>query len=350
MIRYFTSEQVSMGHPDKVCDQISDAILDAYLEQDKNSRVAVESLIKNDNIIVAGEVSSSAKVDINKVIHNVLSDIKIDGEYNITNLIDKQSSDIALGVDIGGAGDQGIMFGYACNETKECLPLAYVLAIKALINLKNLNHPKLKPDAKSQVTVKYIGNKIEIDTFLISTQHTEDCSLDEVKEIVSDIMIKTAQKYKMNTDFKMLINPTGRFVIGGSFGDCGLTGRKIIADTYGGYGRHGGGAFSSKDPTKVDRSAAYMARYLAKYLLKKYGLSDCEVQLSYAIGVKEPVSISVNSDFKAANFQFEKEIRENFDLTPQGIIDFLDLKNVKYYDTAKYGHFTNQKFNWEIIK
>jgi S-adenosylmethionine synthetase len=360
----FTSEQVSLGHPDKICDQISDALLDAYLVNDKNSRVAIETLIKNNTIIVAGEVTSKTVVDINSVIKNVLSDIGLDNveSYNITNLIDKQSPDIAMGVDIGGAGDQGIIFGYACNETPECMPLAYMLATKALIKLKEINHQELRQDAKAQVTVEYKDGKIRIDTFLISIQHTENITQDEINEVVSKVMIETAKEYGMNTDFKVLVNPTGRFVIGGSFGDCGVTGRKIIADSYGGYAKHGGGAYSGKDYTKVDRSAAYMARYLAKWLLKKYNLLECEIQLGYAIGVAEPVSINItykddfNSNSKNGfynvcfnNEYFENEIRNNFDLTPKGIVDFLDLKNVKYYDTSKYGHFTNQTFNWELI-
>lgn len=344
---YFTSEQVSMGHPDKICDQISDALLDEYLTKDKNSRVAIETLIKNNTVVVAGEVTSNTYVDIENTIHSVLNDIGVDGVYNIVNLIDKQSSDIALGVDIGGAGDQGIMYGYACDETPECLPIAYVIATKALINLKNLNSPYLRPDAKSQVTVCYENGKVSIDTFLISTQHVNNIDVDFVRRIVEPIMKATALEYGMNTDFKMLVNPTGRFVIGGSFGDCGVTGRKIIADTYGGYARHGGGAFSGKDYSKVDRSAAYMARYIAKYLLKNYHLHQCEVQLSYAIGIDTPISVYV-----CAN-GFEREdlseiICAKFDLTPRGIINFLNLKNVKYYSTAKYGHFFGN-YPWENI-
>lgn len=349
----FTSEQVSLGHPDKICDQISDALLDAYLSEDKDSRVAIETLIKNNYITVAGEVTSNTKVNVDKVIRSVLSDIGLDNinTYKITNLIDKQSPDIAQGVNIGGAGDQGIIFGYATNETPECLPLAYVLATKALIKLKDLNHPKLKQDAKSQVTVDYTKDGIKIDTFLISTQHTEDIAQEEIYSIVSEIMKETAKEYGMNEDFKILVNPTGRFVIGGSFGDCGVTGRKIIADSYGGYAKHGGGAYSGKDHTKVDRSAAYMARYLAKHLLKKYNFKYCEVQLAYAIGVVQPVSINV--DYAGSEKYYLKNIvdyvKSNFDLSPQGIVDFLDLKNIKYYETAKYGHFTNQNFNWERV-
>lgn len=349
----FTSEQVSLGHPDKICDQISDALLDAYLSEDKDSRVAIETLIKNNYITVAGEVTSNTKVDVDKVVRGVLSDIGLDNinTYKITNLIDKQSPDIAQGVDIGGAGDQGIIFGYATNETPEYLPLAYVLATRALLKLKELNHPKLKPDAKSQVTVDYTKDGIKIDTFLISTQHTEDITQEEVYDIVSKVMKETALEYGMNTDFKILANPTGRFVIGGSYGDCGVTGRKIIADSYGGYARHGGGAYSGKDYTKVDRSAAYMARYLAKHLLKKYNLFECEIQLSYAIGIAQPVSMNVS--FSAHEDISQQEminyIYSSFDLSPQGIIDFLDLKNVKYYETSKCGHFTNQNFNWERV-
>lgn len=349
----FTSEQVSIGHPDKICDQISDALLDAYLSEDRDSRVAVETLIKNNEIVVAGEVASNTKVNIDEIIKGVLSDIGLEDidTYNITNLIDKQSPDIAQGVDIGGAGDQGIIFGYATNETPECLPLAYMMATKALIKLKELKHPKLKPDAKSQVTVDYTKDGIKIDTFLISTQHTEDITQLEIHEIASKIMKKIALEYGMNTDFKVLVNPTGRFVIGGSFGDCGVTGRKIIADSYGGYAKHGGGAYSGKDYTKVDRSAAYMARYLAKHLLKKYNFKYCEVQLAYAIGVVQPISINVDyvGNEKHNLKDIVDYINDNFDLSPQGIIKLLDLKNVKYYNTAKYGHFTNQEYNWEGI-
>lgn len=349
----FTSEQVSLGHPDKICDQISDALLDAYLSKDKDSRVAIETLIKNNYITVAGEVTSNTKVDVDKVVKKVLSDVGLDNihTYNITNLIDKQSPDIAQGVDTGGAGDQGIIFGYATNETPECLPLAYVLATKALIKLRELNHPKLRPDAKSQVTVEYTEDGIKIDTFLISTQHAEDITQSEIYAIASKIMKEVASEYNMNIDFKMLVNPTGRFVVGGSFGDCGVTGRKIIADSYGGYAKHGGGAYSGKDYTKVDRSSAYMARYLAKHLLKKFNLFECEVQLAYAIGVVQPVSVNVsfNSYGDISQQEMVSYIYDTFDLSPQGITDFLDLKNVKYYDTAKYGHFTNQKFKWEEV-
>ena len=243
------------------------------------------------------------------------------------------------------------MFSYACNETPECLPLAYVLATNALLKLKELNHPQLKQDAKSQVTVKYTDSGINIDTFLISTQHTEDTTQEEIYSVVAKVMKETARECGVNEDFKILVNPTGRFVIGGSFGDCGVTGRKIIADSYGGYAKHGGGAYSGKDYTKVDRSAAYMSRYLAKHLLKKYNLKHCEIQLAYAIGVAQPVSININTNSNCTTHSQEMldYICINFDLSPSGIIKFLDLKNVKYYDTSKYGHFTNQNFNWERV-
>ncbi|MFA5459479.1 MAG: methionine adenosyltransferase [Bacilli bacterium] len=348
----FTSEQVSEGHPDKICDQISDAILDACLEVDKDSRVAVETLIKNYYIVVAGEITTKAKLEVEKIVKSVLTRINLKDvdKYQVTNYLFCQSPDIAMGVDTGGAGDQGIMFGYACNETKEGMPLAFSIATKALINLKDLNHPKLCPDAKSQVTIDYDKNRI--DTFLISTQHLESVSLDEVKEIVTEVMIKTALEYNMNTDFKKLINPTGRFVIGGSHGDAGVTGRKIVADTYGGYAKCGGGAFSGKDPTKVDRSVAYMARHLAKDIVMKQKWADkCELQLSYAIGVKEPISININC-FNTAKIKEDEIIDyviKKYDLTPQGIITYLNLKNIKYIETTCYGHFGKNYLTWEKI-
>lgn len=348
---FFTSEQVSCGHPDKICDQISDAILDAYLTKDPYSRVAVETLIKNNNIVVAGEISSQGNINVNNTLFAVLDDIGVNNcNYQILNLLDKQSSDIALGVDAGGAGDQGIMFGYACDETPECLPLAYVLATDALKRLRALNHPMLRPDAKSQVTVRYEdGKPVAIDTFLLSTQHAAKIDQAQVREIVCPLLEQSATKYNMNIDFKALVNPTGRFVIGGSYGDAGVTGRKIIADSYGGYARHGGGAYSGKDPSKVDRSAAYMARYIAKWLLKTCDLTECEVQLGYAIGVAEPVSVNVRTDnhiHKWACNDFESVVRTMFDLTPNGIISFLDLRRPIYYDTAKYGHFIGN-YPWE---
>jgi len=350
----FTSEQISKGHPDKICDQISDAILDACLEQDKDSRVAVETLIKNYDIVVAGEVTTNAHINVEAIVERTVTHVDKDyaGKFKVQNLIDKQSPDIAIGVDTGGAGDQGIMFGYAIRETPEMMPLAWMIATKALMKLDDIRekYPILKSDAKSQVTIDYTVPEVpQIDTFLLSVQHTKDADMKELKKIVTKTMESVAREYGMNTDFKKLINPTGRFVIGGSVGDAGVTGRKIIADTYGGMSRHGGGAFSGKDATKVDRSAAYMARYLSKYILKKHiGLKFCEIQLSYAIGVKQPVSIQVLTDLGLMPYLAEDLLNE-FDLTPQGIIKFLDLKNVKYLETTCYGHFGKENMTWEKI-
>lgn len=346
-MRLVSSEQVGKGHPDKICDQISDGLLDAFLQRDKNSRVAIETLIKNQNIVVAGEVTSSAGVDVEVEIHRVLSQIGLDGNYRIFNFIDRQSPDIALGVDQGGAGDQGIMFGYATKETPERLPLAYVLATRVL---ESLDHPLLRSDAKAQVTMRYEddGSK-RIDTFLVSVQHANGLSQEQVKNIVHPRMVEVAKRYHMNTDFQVLVNPTGRFVVGGSFADAGVTGRKIIADTYGGFGRHGGGAFSGKDPTKVDRSAAYMARRLSKWILEmEEGAEEVEVQLAYAIGVAKPVSVAVfvngREEAEIANI-----VSQVYDLTPRGIRSFLKLDSVRYLDTARFGHFTNQDLPWEHV-
>lgn len=355
MRQFFTSEQVSCGHPDKMCDQVADKILDYCLSKDKASRVAVEVMMKNFDVIIAGEVTTKAELSdevLYLLLDEVLTYVAVQNKdsYIITNLLDKQSEDIALGVDIGGAGDQGIMFGYATNETEELMPLAWSIANKALLNLKKLNHTLLLPDAKAQVTIEYEDNTpVRIDTFLISTQHKDKVDLDEVKKIVTKVMLDTAKEYGMNTDFKTLINPTGRFVIGGTIGDAGVTGRKIIADTYGGYAHHGGGAFSGKDPSKVDRSAAYMARKIAKDVLRKGFADKCEVQLSYAIGIKEPISIFVNAfgTNKIEEEQIVEYIKRNYDLTPNGIIKSLDLLNVKYSDTTVYGHFGKEYLNWE---
>lgn len=347
----FTSEQVSKGHPDKMCDQISDAILDACLRQDQQSRVAIETLIKNYDVVVAGELTTKANIDVNAIVEAVVTDVDAEysGKYKVTNLIDKQSTDIAMGVDTGGAGDQGIMFGFATSETPEMMPLAWVLATKALRQLDEIRKTArfLKSDAKSQVTIDYsTPGHPRIDTFLISIQHTEDADMDQLRETVSGVMKNVAKEHDLNTDFKILINPTGRFVIGGSVGDAGVTGRKIIADTYGGYAKHGGGAFSGKDPSKVDRSAAYMARYLARWALKSFGVNTCEVQLSYAIGVKQPVSISVILDGDESPMIANK-MNQLFDLTPHGIIKFLDLQNTKYLETTCYGHFGKSHLTWE---
>lgn len=344
----FTSEQVSNGHPDKICDQISDAILSECLRQDKGSRVAIETFIKDNNIVVGGELTTEVEVDYEKTIKEVLKRIGIEeyNSYKIINFIKKQSPDIAQGVNTGGAGDQGMMFGYATNETEEYMPLPYVIATKALLNLKKLNHKGLKPDAKSQVSYDYSKNRI--DTFLISTQHSEEMDIEEVREVVKEVMIKTAKDMKLNTDFNVLVNPTGRFVIGSSFADAGLTGRKIIADTYGGIARHGGGAFSGKDPSKVDRSGAYIARKIAKDIVRKGWADRCEIQISYAIGVPEPISLLV--DCFGTEKKPQKMLEEyvySFDLTPQGIIDKLDLLNIDYNQVSAYGHFGKPGLTWE---
>ncbi len=352
MKKLFTSEQVSNGHPDKMCDQIADAILDSCLIQDKSSRVAVEVLIKNYSIVIGGEITTTAIFNIQKIVEDVLLNIGINdvNKYNITNLLDKQSPDISMGVDTGGAGDQGIMFGYATNETPNFMPLAFAIATKSLVNLRGLNSSILLPDAKSQVTIEYIdGIATRINTFLLSSQHTEDAKTEDVYSTVHEVMIKTAKEFNMNTDFKVLINPTGRFVIGGSIGDAGVTGRKIICDTYGGYAHHGGGAFSGKDPSKVDRSAAYMARKIAKDIVKNDMAAKCEVQLSYAIGVAQPISIFVEcfNTNKIDIQDIQKYIENNYDLTPKGIISTLDLLNVRYSDTSTYGHFGKDYLPWE---
>ncbi len=344
----FTCEQVSNGHPDKICDQISDAILTECLRQDKGSRVAIETFIKDNNIVVGGELTTEVEVDYEKTIKEVLKRIGIEeyNSYKIINFTKKQSPDIAQGVNAGGAGDQGMMFGYATNETEEYMPLPYVIATKALLNLKELNHKGLKPDAKSQVSYDYSNNRI--DTFLISTQHSEDMDIEEVREVVKEIMIKTARDMKLNTDFNILVNPTGRFVVGSSFADAGLTGRKIIADTYGGIARHGGGAFSGKDPSKVDRSGAYISRRIAKDIVRKEMADKCEVQISYAIGVAEPTSVYVEC-FGTNKVPLEeiKRYVYSYDLTPNGIIKFLNLLEVDYNKVSAYGHFGKKEMPWE---
>ncbi|MDO5137032.1 MAG: methionine adenosyltransferase [Oscillospiraceae bacterium] len=348
-MRFFTSEQVACGHPDKVCDRIADTLLDAYRSGDPNSRVAIEVLMKNDLVVLAGEVTSAALIDVEATVRKALDYVGLTDKYTVQNHIFKQSPDIAMGVDTGGAGDQGIMFGFACDETPECLPLAYMLATSALKKLRALRHPLLGADAKSQVTVKYDDNdSVSIDTFLLSTQHSDSLTLEDVREIVEPVMKATAKKYGLNEDFKVLVNPTGRFVIGGSFGDAGVTGRKIICDTYGGGGRHGGGAFSGKDATKVDRTAAYMARYMAKSLLKQRGFHTVEVQLAYVIGLADPCSVAVMADGEWRN-DIAEELRRTYDLTPRGIISFLHLDEVRFSDVSSYGHFTNQDMPWEKV-
>lgn len=343
----FTSEAVSIGHPDHVCDMISDSVLDSCLREDKNARVACETMAKDDFIVLSGEISTSANINVEQIVKDTIKKIGYTYTPRVLNLLSKQSPDIAQGVDVGGAGDQGIMFGYANTETPEYMPLAITMAhdlVKLATQLRQEGKFRFAgPDMKSQVTLEYVeGETTKIDTMLMSIQHTEDYNETEFKNFIQEeIMKKIAQKYNLNTDFKILINPTGKFVIGGPEGDAGLTGRKIIVDTYGGYAPHGGGAFSGKDPTKVDRSAAYMARYLAKNIVASGIAKECLIQLSYAIGVAQPISIYM--DCKGTNQVEEdkiiKAIYEHFDLSPKGIIDKLQLRNPIYSETCNGGHF-----------
>ena len=362
---YFTSESVTEGHPDKLCDYISDSILDAYLEQDENSRVAVETFASKDSIVVAGQVTSNGQVDVEKLVRERIKEIGFDNEetdldYRTCKVdinITKQSSDIAMGVDIGGAGDQGIMFGYACNETESYMPyaihFAHQLSRKLIEVRKNGEIPYLRPDGKTQVTVEYEEDKPKrIETILISTQHVDSIQMDTLKkEIIQKVICTTIPKDMMDKNTKIYINPTGRFVIGGPLGDTGLTGRKIIVDTYGGYARHGGGAFSGKDASKVDRSAAYMLRHIAKNIVAN-GLADkCEIQVAYAIGMKDPLSIWINTfdTAKVPEEEIIEIIKEKFDLTPNGIIEYLDLKKPIYTKTTNYGHFGKEELSWEKV-
>lgn len=360
----FTSEAVSIGHPDHVCDKISDTILDACLKQDKMARVACETMVKNEFVILSGEITTTASINVEEIVKNVIKEIGYIYTPRVLNLLDKQSPDIAQGVDIGGAGDQGIMFGYANNETKEYMPLAITMAqdlVKLATQLrKNGKFKYAMPDMKSQVTIEYGQETTKIHTILMSIQHTEDFDEPEFKNyIIENIMKKVAKKYNLNEDFKILINPTGKFVIGGPQGDAGLTGRKIIVDSYGGYAPHGGGAFSGKDATKVDRSAAYMARYLAKNIVASGIATQCLIQLSYAIGVKEPISITVecnNTNIVSVD-KIVECIYKNFDLSPNGIIEKLDLRKPIYSETCNGGHFGRKyldeenkiECNWEKI-
>lgn len=377
MRKLFTSESVTEGHPDKLCDYISDSILDAHLAEDENSRVACETVAGKGEIYITGEITSNAKVDIEQVARETIKEVGYDNaetdmDYRTCKIIvnmSKQSSDIALGVDKAleekegegisseGAGDQGLMFGYACDETEELMPLPIMLAHKLSKRLTEVRKENivenLRPDGKTQVTVEYEGNKpVRIDTVVISTQHTADADLDKLKKYIKEKVIK----YIIPSDLldektKYYINPTGRFVIGGPLGDSGLTGRKIIVDTYGGYARHGGGAFSGKDATKVDRSASYMARCIAKNIVANKLAKKCEIQLSYAIGVAKPVSIYVET-FGTATIPEEeiaKKIYEKFDLTPRGIINYLDLRKPIYKKTTNYGHFGKNELPWEKI-
>lgn len=362
---YFTSESVTEGHPDKLCDTISDTILDEYIKQDKNSRVAVETFASGNEITIAGQITSKGQVDIEKIVRNKIKEIGFDDastdmDYKTCKIninITKQSPDIALGVDIGGAGDQGIMFGYASDETKEYMPLAINLAHKLAHRLTQVRKDGiinyLRPDGKTQITVEYEDDKPKrIDTILISTQHKSDVNQETLKQdVIQKVINVIIPKKIIDEDTKIYINPTGRFVIGGPLGDTGLTGRKIIVDTYGGYARHGGGAFSGKDPSKVDRSSAYMLRYIAKNLIANGYAKRCEIQISYAIGMKEPLSIYINT-FGTGTIPEEEIVeivRKKFDLTPDGIIRYLDLKQPIYEKTTNYGHFGKKDLPWEQI-
>ena len=344
-----TCEQVSCGHPDKICDQIADAIVTDCLKHDPDSRVAVECMIKDYEIVIAGEITSRHEPDFKALAQDVLRRIGLDNIhlYNVTGLISKQSPDIAKGVDSGGAGDQGIVYGYATDETAELMPLPFMVATRALEILRDVAFPYLCPDAKAQVTFDY--EKHRIDTFLISVQHKPSMPRIALNIIVGSAMIAAAARYGLNRDFRMLVNPTGSFEIGSSFADTGVTGRKIIADSYGGVCRHGGGAFSGKDPTKIDRSAAYMARKIARDIVADDNAHRCEVQIAYAIGMDKPVAVSVNT-FGTGKFTDEalaQFILESYDLTPRGIIEQLHLRDVDYNEVSAYGHFGKPKLPWE---
>ena len=361
----FTSESVTEGHPDKIADQISDAVLGAFLAQDPMSRVACEALLTTGLVVVAGEITSKGKVNIQDLVRKTITEIGytrakygFDAETcGIMESVHAQSPDISMGVDTGGAGDQGLMFGYACDETPELMPMTIMLAHKLTRRLTEVRKkgilPYLRPDGKSQVTIEYANGKPKrIHTVVISSQHAPDVTQAQIRKDIIEKVIKPVLPKKL-VDNKIIyhINPTGKFVVGGPMGDTGLTGRKIIVDTYGGVGSHGGGAFSGKDPSKVDRSAAYMVRYIAKNIVAAGIASECEVQLAYAIGVPEPVSIHVD-DFgtgKISHDKLVKLIRNNFDMTPKGIVKTLNLRRPIYKKTAAYGHFgrNEPEFTWE---
>lgn len=368
MSYYFTSESVSEGHPDKVCDAISDGVLDAIFEQDPNARVACETFVTTGLVVVGGEVTTSAYVDIEKVVRDTIKAIgytkaeyKFDSEScGVLNAIHAQSPDIAMGVDTGGAGDQGIMFGYACDQTPELMPMPIVYAhklVKRLSVIRKKNPklmPYLRPDAKSQVTIEYDENHKpkRVDTIVISTQHDEKVKQSKIKKDVIEHVIKKIIPAKyLDKKTKYFVNPTGRFEIGGPHGDSGLTGRKIIVDTYGGWAPHGGGAFSGKDPSKVDRSATYAARHIAKNVVGAKLAKECLVQLAYAIGVAEPISVFVDTKETGviSDDAISEMIQKVVDLTPAGIIKRLDLKRPIYRETSSYGHFGRKEFSWEKL-
>ena len=374
MKKLFTSESVTEGHPDKVCDLISDSVLDAMLEQDPNSRVACETCVNNNFVLVMGEVTTNAKVDVESVVRNAIREIGYTKEeygFNadtceVKVMLKKQSSDIALGVDSSmeeksgedlgeGAGDQGIIFGYACNETDSCMPApihyAHKLAERLTFVRKSGIINYLRPDGKTQVTVEYDGDRVKrVDTIVVSTQHDEDIEHEEIeKDVIENVIKPIIPAELLDENTKYYINPTGRFVIGGPVGDSGLTGRKIIVDTYGGYAPHGGGAFSGKDPTKVDRSAAYMMRKIAKDIVRQGLAEKCQIQVAYAIGVAKPVSICVETygTGKVSNEEILEKIIKEYDMTPKGIIKTLNLRTPIYKTTTNYGHFGKDYLAWE---
>jgi S-adenosylmethionine synthetase len=366
----FTSESVTEGHPDKICDQISDSILDEFLRRDPDSRIAVESMTTTGLVFVAGEVTSRGRIDIQQIVRNTIRDIGYDKseygfDYNNCSVLEslhEQSPDISIGVTPNGpkeqgAGDQGLMFGYATDETQELMPLPIAMAHRLSMTLSEVRRNKklgwIRPDGKSQVSVTYEDFKPKrIDTVVVSTQHSPEVGLEQIRQEIIENVIKPVCSNWIDNNTKFLVNPTGRFVIGGPPADTGLTGRKVIADTYGGMGRHGGGAFSGKDPSKVDRSGCYMARYIAKNIVASGLARKCEVQLAYAIGIAEPVSVMVDTfgTSKIAEEQIEGRIRNTFDMKPASIINTLDLKRPIYKKTAAYGHFgrNDPSFTWEI--
>ena len=374
---FFTSESVTEGHPDKLCDYISDSILDSYLEKDKNARVACETVAGKNTIFITGEITSTANIDIENVTRNAIKEIgyfgsNIDIDFktcSIISNISKQSPDIALGVDNSletkegkkakteGAGDQGIMFGFACDETKELMPLSISLAHKISKRLADVRKQKILDyigaDGKTQVTIEYEDDKpLRVDTIVVSIQHKSEITQKQIQNDIKRFVIdEIIPKKLLDENTKYFINPTGRFVIGGPLGDSGLTGRKIIVDTYGGYARHGGGAFSGKDPTKVDRSASYMARHIAKNIVANKLARKCEIQLSYAIGIAEPISIYINTygTNTISEEEIVKKIKSKFDLTPRGIINYLDLQRPIYRETTNYGHFGKENLPWEKV-
>ena len=362
---FFTSESVTEGHPDKLADLISDSILDECLKQDEKSRVAVETFVTGNTVTIAGQITSKAQINVEEIVRNTIKEVGYDNEKTdidyrtckIITEITNQSPDIALGVDIGGAGDQGIMFGYASDETENYMPYAIYMAHKLAKRLTEVRKegiiPYLRPDGKTQVTVEYEGDKPKrIESILLSTHHLEEIKQETLKKDITEKVIKAVIPVNMiDKNTKIYINPTGRFVIGGPLGDTGLTGRKIIVDTYGGYARHGGGAFSGKDASKVDRSAAYMLRHIAKNIVANGYAKKCEIQVSYALGMKEPLSIYINTFGSGTKTEDElaQIIKSKFDLTPQGIINYLDLTKPIYTKTTNYGHFGKENLPWEKI-